>query len=992
LTFPTRSLAVFFALTIAPPLSAEAPYAVDGRLVLELVAREPDIVTPTGLAVDEHGRIWVIENHTHQRPPGYKGPATDRIRVFEDFDASGKPRRIRTFAEGFHNAMGLALGEGGDVFLATRSDIWLLRDTSGKGTADLRRVIVRLDSKGDYPHNGLSGFALDALGNLYFGLGENLGASYKLIGSDGTTYQGGGEGGSIYRCRPDGTGLLRVATGFWNPFGLGIDAFGRLFAVDNDPDSRGPCRLLHIVQGGDYGYRYRNGRKGLHPFTAWDGELPGTLPMVAGTSEAPCGIFPCETTGLPPEYRGSLLVTSWGDHLIERFTLHPQGASVRSEARPIVRGGEDFRPVAIAPGPDGALYLSDWVDKSYPVHGKGRIWRLRWKDAPHDDGLRPSTLSGLTTSRLEKLLGDPRLPIRRAAARALAGQGVKGKALLVAALRTNADPRARIEALWVLAPHDSSKTPVVAWALQDPCEEIRAEALQLFGQSLSDKREPGEDSIFREILHQDRSPAVRMQAALRVRSAEGSREIIPLLADTDPFLRSAALTALGRRGTEALLLKHAASADPQLRVGVLLALRQGGSSDGRTALSQFLEDTDPGVRRAAIQWVAEERLKEYAGQMSAAAERPPISRDLVQAFIAAEQILAGQSPAALDEAGGDEFVARLVRDARRPAAFRAVALRMLRPDYPALKSDLLREFVKGRDAALKEEAVRTLVFREDAISQETLRNLAGDRAAPATLRRFAVLGLSHSAASSAATRTLLLDLLPQTVVQRDALRSLRGAREQPGVRTALAAWWEKMEQEEGRPPAERSELAAQLLLLLPPASAEGKKLHDALLLAAGQRPKTPAAWLAAAKGGSAEAGERVFFHPQCPRCFACHRIDGRGAAIGPDLSTIGQAIAQERLVESILLPSKEVAPRFVNWQLTLTDGRTRTGMIVDEGPNSTITLADTQGKLEVIPRTQVEERRALTTSIMPDNLTDLMTVQEWRDLLAFLGSLGRNKK
>jgi hypothetical protein len=39
-----------------------------------LVASEPDIVTPTGIAVDEHGAIWVVENQTHQRTPQYKGP------------------------------------------------------------------------------------------------------------------------------------------------------------------------------------------------------------------------------------------------------------------------------------------------------------------------------------------------------------------------------------------------------------------------------------------------------------------------------------------------------------------------------------------------------------------------------------------------------------------------------------------------------------------------------------------------------------------------------------------------------------------------------------------------------------------------------------------------------------------------------------------------------------------------------------------------------
>src|SRR5262249_10205054 len=157
-----------------------------------------------------------------------------------------------------------------------------------------------------------------------------------------------------------------------------------------------------------------------------------------------------------------------------------------------------------------------------------------------------------------------------------------------------------------------------------------------------------------------------------------------------------------------------------LRLGVLLALRRGGTAEGRKTLPRFLDDADAGVRRAAIQWVAEERLKEYADKLAPAAERPPISRELVQAFIAAEQILAGQSPAALDEAGGDEFVSRIVQDARRPAAFRAVALRMLRPDHPRLNAELLQEFVTGSGAALKEEAVRALAFRDDAASQQLL--------------------------------------------------------------------------------------------------------------------------------------------------------------------------------------------------------------------------------------------------------------------------------
>src|SRR5205807_5889554 len=133
------------------------------------------------------------------------------------------------------------------------------------------------------------------------------------------------------------------------------------------------------------------------------GELPGTLPFVAGTSEAPCGVAAYESIGLPAEYRGNLLVTSWGDHVVERFQLTPRGASFGAKVSTLVRGGEDFRPVGVATAPDGTLYFSDWVDKSYPVHGQGRIWRLRWKDAPIDDGLRPSKVSALASSRLALL-------------------------------------------------------------------------------------------------------------------------------------------------------------------------------------------------------------------------------------------------------------------------------------------------------------------------------------------------------------------------------------------------------------------------------------------------------------------------------------------------------------------------------------------------------------------------------------------------------------
>ena len=109
--------------------------------------------------------------------------------------------------------------------------------------------------------------------------------------------------------------------------------------------------------------------------------------MIAGTGEAPSGVVAYEANNLPADYRGTLLVTSWGDHRIERYDLQPHGASFRSSMKPVVVGGDDFRPVGIAVAADGSLYVSDWVDKSYTLHGKGRIWRLR---ANPDSGASPT--------------------------------------------------------------------------------------------------------------------------------------------------------------------------------------------------------------------------------------------------------------------------------------------------------------------------------------------------------------------------------------------------------------------------------------------------------------------------------------------------------------------------------------------------------------------------------------------------------------------------
>jgi putative membrane-bound dehydrogenase-like protein len=406
----TAKLCWCLLLTSQVVLSAKAsePRVLVPGCRLQQIAREPEIVTPVGMAFDIKGRLLVVESNTHQRPADYEGPTSDRLRMLSDSDGDGRLDRWSTFAEGFRHAMNVAVRPDGGVYLVTRSDVHLLRDTNDDGLADENEKVVQLKTTVDYPHNALSGIAIDG-DRLFLGVGENFGVDYDLIGSDGKSIKNTGGVGTIYTCKLDGSQLQRFAQGFWNPFSLCL-ADNELFCVDNDPDASPPCRLINVQLAGDYGFRFEYGRAGVHPLQAWNGELPGTLPMVCGTGEAPTAVL---------FHRGYLWVTSWGDYRIERYSLTPREDGTYSAERTIVvQGDADFRPTGMTVAPDGSLWFGDWVDRSYPVHGKGRIWRLELPDdmqtdfdKVQDQNLRtgPLEFQKLDAHRWEKSLSHDEL-------------------------------------------------------------------------------------------------------------------------------------------------------------------------------------------------------------------------------------------------------------------------------------------------------------------------------------------------------------------------------------------------------------------------------------------------------------------------------------------------------------------------------------------------------------------------------------------------------
>ncbi|HWE97687.1 MAG TPA: PVC-type heme-binding CxxCH protein, partial [Tepidisphaeraceae bacterium] len=338
-------------ISVAAGQGIEPPKSTDTSVKISLFAAEPQIVTPIGATVDSHDRLLVNESNTHFRPTNYQGPPTDRIRILEDTQGDGKADRISTFYEGTKLMMNLAADRDGSIVVSSRYEIFRLVGANPDGTAAKRVTLAKLTTKGDYPHNGLHGLTIAPDGSIYFAIGENFGQPWVAEGTDGSKVSEYRGAGTIMRMDADGRNLTRFARGFWNPFGLGFDPAGQLWAVDNDPDGRPPSRLIQVVPGGDYGFEWRYGRTGLHPLQGWDGELPGTLGMVAGVGEAPCNVR---------WFRGGLIVSSWRDHQVQSFTLVPHGASYIASVKPLLFGGEDFRPVGLAVDKDGSLFVTDW--------------------------------------------------------------------------------------------------------------------------------------------------------------------------------------------------------------------------------------------------------------------------------------------------------------------------------------------------------------------------------------------------------------------------------------------------------------------------------------------------------------------------------------------------------------------------------------------------------------------------------------------------------
>jgi len=143
--------------------------------------------------------------------------------------------------------------------------------------------------------------------------------------------------------------------------------------------------------------------------------------------------------------------------------------------------------------------------------------------------------------------------------------------------------------------------------------------------------------------------------------------------------------------------------------------------------------------------------------------------------------------------------------------------------------------------------------------------------------------------------------------------------------------------------------------------------------------------------GDVDAGKKVFNETKRAKCVTCHKTDGRGGEVGPDLTSIGAKFDRPHLIESILEPSRQIVEGFQTSTLLMDDGRVLTGVIREESDRQVV-IYDAENRSQRVDLDEVEERQINTVSIMPADLMDELSPQEFTDLIAYLETLGTGGK
>lgn len=970
-----------------PQESIASMSAVDG-FEMRLFASEPMIVNPIAVDVDTYGRVWVTEGTKYRR--NVANPPDDKIKVLEDTDGDGVADKMTVFTSDLNAAMGICVA-GSKIYVAESPNLYVYEDANNDLKPDGPRKILLKGFGGQNHDHGVHSQVFGPDHKLYMTNGDS---GYDVTGPDGKNIKF--RWGAMIRCEADGSKLEDFAVNFRNPVELAVDSFGNVWCSDNDNDGLKSVRICWILEGGNYGWfggpeNIRNPDGSFDPIHHWRADKPGFVPYVLITGfGSPCGMTFYEGSAFGEKYQNQIIHCDSGPREIRCYTPErKKGVGYSAGQQNIVTSSDAyFRPIDPCVAPDGSIIVTDWYDGGVGGHAyndptRGRIYRI----TPKGKKLARKEKPGPYTTDADALtaLASPNLATQFLARERLINSAEKQKVvdelIYNVAFGTNEIVAAR--AMWLLDRIDGKGRDAVRnFMLADSAAPFRALAVRIL-------RRHG-DAYIKEILSlldvrlakdEDDGSEVLKEIMLAIGASKSPAATAALLKLFDRYdgsdrylLETLGIAARGREAEvfAAVVDRPNAPVTPRL-IDIVRILRPEDATKylaSRLTSANLPADSATAVLGALSSVSTPEAGRSVAGVLTspASVEIKKLALESLRrnlsgawsslkgdgAFKNAVEIALGNKELTADalgligEAGLTEYAPALgvilASDATSgPTKLAAIGV-VSRLGIDSA-SPRLAALLSSTDTSLRDASLKALVTLRDT---KTLGSVltAADR--PAPLKQQATDQLMATSDGA----VFLLRLIDTKKLDKSlADRAIAGAVEHPDVNVRLL--YEKFIPAEKRPKT----------------LGQSFKSDDILALKA-----------------DAGRGEQVFLRSGAASCNKCHRVKGKGADIGPDLSQIGRKYEKKALLETIMNPSAGIAPEYVPYVVETEAGKVYAGFLHDQN-DERVVLKTIEGGNVQIARKQIVEMVKQEKSLMPELVLQSVTAQDAADLLAYLSNL-----
>ncbi|MBT4865944.1 MAG: c-type cytochrome [Planctomycetaceae bacterium] len=948
------------------PAEAVKKMTVPPGFSVEVVAAEPDVINPVAMTIDERGRFWICESIEYPRRSPGKG--RDRVKVLEDVDGDGKAEKVSIFADGLNIPSGIAVGHGG-VWVANAPDILFLQDTDGDGKADKRRVVVTGFGRTD-THELPNSLTWGPDGWLY-GLNGVFNYSHVKY-PPGSPHAKKNPNGfkftcALFRIHPRTWEFQIFAAGTSNPWGIAWDNEGSAFIS--------ACVIDHLWHLTETGYYHRQG--GPYPPHTWK---LGSIVKHKHQKAAYCGITFFDSDAYPAEYREKLYMGNIHGGCLNVDVLQRDGATYFAKPRPDFLTANDawFMPVVQKTGPDGCLYVLDWYDRYHCYQDanadpkgidrlRGRLYRIRYKNTPRVAGF---DLSKESDAELIARLHSPNVYFRENAQRLLSERSSESSQPLLERLVLNdkASRKARMHAFWALLgmsrPLSSaffekavahSDPSFRAWAIRggygnlanplalsaaldgtsdDPSSDVQLQRAITASKLLTGKarmtrlleilKRHADDKLIPHVAWQNIEPLLE----------EDAEDFLDVIADLDAqpaVISSGMLPLLAER----ILARH----DPNsAAIVTLLAMLTDEQTGDATGARQFLGAV---ARRVQNREIAGDRLASLK-----AAVAPTIKQILDSGADGPLYFDTALLAISLKDMAGIPAIRKVLSSTAAPETQRVSALNAL----VAAGDESLLESVEGIFSDRKRNS--------PALRAQVLASL-GKLRQP----QVADVVLSHYKTLEPELQPRAVELLTQRVAWSKRLLAAIGKKEIPAnalnlnqVRRLLATG--------------DKQLAGQVAKTWGTIRDTRNPQREKLITQMKQHIR--------GNPGDPFAGQKVFKKV----CGQCHKLYGEGFEVGPDITLNGRN-SFDQLLSNVFDPSLVIGAAYRANTVVTTGGRVLTGLVVENSQQRVI-LKTQGGKLETIPRGEIEVFKASKISMMPEELEKQIKPKEMVDLFAFL--------